>query len=773
MTPSELDLLLRRSRPARRRLSELVPWDGNPRVHDEGQLRMLAKSMAVHGIQAPPIVQAGTNKLIAGHGRRLSLLAVAEGQDPEIDVIEAFLSDDEAKSYAIADNRLQELSSWDNPLLKAAVAELDNGGWDMEAVGFDPASLGELFGVDGSEVGPGAAETQGLVKRFGAPPFSMLDPNQGYWQTRMNQWLDAGCFTLWDARGADWMRRKDTWVSLGLKSEDGRADNLTFAKSAQSTNVYNLRNEMRAAAGGVDPEWEEIIAEAERRGMKIAEGTSIFDPVLCELLYSWFCPVGGTILDPFSGGSVRGVVAAALGRAYTGIDLRPEQVEANEFQWGVISGGALELPDFTPDFTPVEEIAGYLVKRDDKFMIAGVPGGKVRTCWALCQGAEGLITAGSRQSPQVNIVAHIAQRLGVPCRVHVPQGEITPELSSAQTCGAEVVQHKAGYNNVIVARAREDAAASGWREIPFGMECAEAVAATGSQVDNLPWGSFSRIVMPVGSGMSLAGVLAGLARVGKDVPVLGVQVGADPTKRLDEFAPGWRDRCTLIPSGLDYHDHAPLTRLGDLELDPVYEAKCLPFLQPGDLLWVVGVRETVARAGTLGWPTPKWLTGDSQNVSTLAPGAYDFVMSCPPYGDLEVYSDSPDDLSNMGHEEFMAAYRRIIHDSCALLKEDRFAAWVIGDFRDSRGIYRNFVSDTIAAFLAAGLSLYNEAILITPLASLPIRAGRQFAGSRKLGKGHQNILVFLKGDPKRAVEALGEVRVMNPFAAFVAARAQE
>lgn len=61
-------------------------------------------------------------------------------------------------------------------------------------------------------------------------------------------------------------------------------------------------------------------------------GTSIFDPVLCELVYRWFCPPTGHVLDPFAGGSVRGIVAGVLKRSYTGIDLRPEQVKANEVQ---------------------------------------------------------------------------------------------------------------------------------------------------------------------------------------------------------------------------------------------------------------------------------------------------------------------------------------------------------------------------------------------------------------------------------------------------------
>jgi hypothetical protein len=63
-----------------------------------------------------------------------------------------------------------------------------------------------------------------------------------------------------------------------------------------------------------------------------ASGTSIFDPVLCEIAYRWFCPPGGTVLDPFAGGSVRGIVTARLGRPYVGIELRAEQVAANQAQ---------------------------------------------------------------------------------------------------------------------------------------------------------------------------------------------------------------------------------------------------------------------------------------------------------------------------------------------------------------------------------------------------------------------------------------------------------
>ncbi len=156
-------------------------------------------------------------------------------------------------------------------------------------------------------------------------------------------------------------------------------------------------------------------------------------------------------------------------------------------------------------------------------------------------------------------------------------------------------------------------------------------------------------------------------------------------------------------------------------------------------------------------PAPAWIEGDSLNVKTLAPREYDFLFSCPPYFDLEVYSDDPRDLSVMEYPVFLKAYREIIAASVSMLKQDRFACFAVGDIRDKKGILRNFVSDTIAAFQDAGMRLYNEAILITVIGSLPIRVRRQFEASRKLGKTHQNVLVFVKGDPKKATEAVGPV----------------
>ena len=157
-------------------------------------------------------------------------------------------------------------------------------------------------------------------------------------------------------------------------------------------------------------------------------------------------------------------------------------------------------------------------------------------------------------------------------------------------------------------------------------------------------------------------------------------------------------------------------------------------------------------------PVPQWIEGDSRLIRTLAAGVEaDFIMGCPPYADLERYSDDPADLSTLDYAEFRAAYRIIVAETCALLKPDRFACFVVGDVRDKKGFYYGFPWHTVEAFEAAGLRLYNEAVLVTAVGSLPIRAGKQFEAARKLGKTHQNVLVFCKGDPKAATRAVGVV----------------
>lgn len=453
-----------------RPVSALIPYARNARTHSDSQVAQIAASIREFGWTNPVLVD-GANGIIAGHGRVLAARKLDQSDVPVIEL--AHLTETQKRAYVLADNKLAERAGWDDELLRLELGDLKACGFDLDLTGFDALELGDLLDLNpmGGDLEQARAT---LAERFMIAPFSVLDARRGWWQDRKRAWLDSG-----------------------IRSEAGRDELLTFSNSSQPPSVYAEKNRHEAAIGRAMT-WDEFYAA--HPDARAQTGTSIFDPVLCELVYRWFCPPAGTILDPFAGGSVRGVVAAKTGRQYVGCDLRPEQVEANRAQW---------------------------------------------------------------------------------------------------------------------------------------------------------------------------------------------------------------------------------VAMNDVDI-----------------------------------PAPAWHCGDSRQIDQYCAGVEaDLVFSCPPYADLEVYSDDPADLSNMGYPEFVAAYREIIAKAVSMLKPDRFACFVVGEVRGKDGIYRNFVGDTIAAFEDAGARYYNEAVLITASGSLAIRAGKQFSVSRKLGKTHQNVLVFVKGDPRKATEACGAVEI--------------
>ena len=161
---------------------------------------------------------------------------------------------------------------------------------------------------------------------------------------------------------------------------------------------------------------------------------------------------------------------------------------------------------------------------------------------------------------------------------------------------------------------------------------------------------------------------------------------------------------------------------------------------------------------------PGWFCQDSRNLDRLQLPDCDFLLSCPPYTDLEVYSDDPADLSTLDYPSFRDAHAEIISKAVARLKQNSFAAYVIGEVRSRTGEYYGFIPDTIRAFEDAGMKFYNEAILVTCAATLSLRAAKPFEATRKLGKTHQNVLVFTKGDPAEAKRAMKEFDLSGEFA---------
>jgi len=140
---------------------------------------------------------------------------------------------------------------------------------------------------------------------------------------------------------------------------------------------------------------------------------------------------------------------------------------------------------------------------------------------------------------------------------------------------------------------------------------------------------------------------------------------------------------------------------------------------------------------------PQWYVGDSNEFLDNFNKDFDFVFSCPPYADLEVYSDLDGDISNKPYKQFLELYESIIEKSCKLLKKDGLACFVVGEVRDKKGNYIGFVPDTIKAFEKCGMKFYNECILLDQLGTASMRANGNMK-SKKLVKVHQNISVFKK-----------------------------
>jgi len=276
----------------------------------------------------------------------------------------------------------------------------------------------------------------------------------------------------------------------------------------------------------------------------------------------------------------------------------------------------MNTQDYTPDLTPVEYAPenGVYYKRDDYHQVGGIRGGKVRACLRIIHEAEikagghvgGVVTASARKSPQMQIVARLAAYRGLPARLHTASGPNTPEMDDAVANGGVLVQHRPGYNSVICSRAEQDAKDLGYCYIPFGMEHPVAMQCTREQAaglkHTLKWAGshntkgprIKRIVVVLGSGMTAAGILWGLRDIGCTLPVVGVQIGADPRKRLNKHAPPfWHQQLSIITSPYKYESAATQYVGNDNEaaqLDPHYEAKAHFYVERGDLFWVVGVR---------------------------------------------------------------------------------------------------------------------------------------------------------------------------------------
>jgi len=161
----------------------------------------------------------------------------------------------------------------------------------------------------------------------------------------------------------------------------------------------------------------------------------------------------------------------------------------------------------------------------------------------------------------------------------------------------------------------------------------------------------------------------------------------------------------------------------------------------------------------------KYICDSSENMDNYIENeSKDFIFSCPPYFNLEVYSDLENDLSTMTQDNFFKMYSKILTNTYKKLKNNRFAVIVTSEVRDKKtGEYIMLVPHTIGIMKRAGYMFYNDIILMNSCGTLPLRTGKMMNSGRKIGRRHQNVLVFYKGDPKKIKENFSELIPKNEY----------
>jgi DNA modification methylase len=175
----------------------------------------------------------------------------------------------------------------------------------------------------------------------------------------------------------------------------------------------------------------------------------------------------------------------------------------------------------------------------------------------------------------------------------------------------------------------------------------------------------------------------------------------------------------------------------------------------------IDISEEQIKANKLQSDKPNWIVGDSRKVVPTLTNEYDFIFTCPPYHDLEVYSDNPKDISNMPYNRFLTSLNSILTHSVSKLKDNRFVAIVVSEIREQSttrnykiGKYRGFVPSVIEMCEEMGLSFYNDMILYNSQGQASRVSKTYFNRNKKIASVHQNILIFVKGNPDIATEEI-------------------
>jgi len=248
------------------------------------------------------------------------------------------------------------------------------------------------------------------------------------------------------------------------------------------------------------------------------------------------------------------------------------------------------------------------LKRGDLWKKHGTCGGKAKACWIIVnnkKNLKGLVTGGSVQSPQVNIVSAIAKYYNIPVHIHIPKrikSYISKEVyQAAQYEKCTIYGHygQKSFQNNLFKYAKLDAERNNYLFIPFAMDDPITVDSNAEECNNIP-DNIKSIVVPTGSGMSLVGIIKGLRKRNMFPNIYAVCAGGDikVRKTLNKYCSDLTNLHIISWNG--EYDELVEESIENIQLDPIYEGKaCLWFkqnvkkIEPPVLFWIVGRRVNI------------------------------------------------------------------------------------------------------------------------------------------------------------------------------------
>ena len=120
-------------------IEKLIPYHNNPRK--DQAVDKVASSINEYGFQQPIVVDKNM-VVVVGHTRLMGAKKLGLKRVP---TVIADLTETQAKAYRIADNRINEDSTWDMELLNLEIAGLSEVDFDLDLLGFDSSELDKFL----------------------------------------------------------------------------------------------------------------------------------------------------------------------------------------------------------------------------------------------------------------------------------------------------------------------------------------------------------------------------------------------------------------------------------------------------------------------------------------------------------------------------------------------------------------------------------------------------------------------------------------------------